>query len=97
MGLIEIRDLYKIYHEGLENEVRALDGVSLSIDCGEFVAIVGASGSGKVHHDEHSGLSGHPHPGGNTCWMTFPWPAAASGSWRRSAAGRSALFSRATT
>ena len=47
MGLIEIRDLYKIYGEGMENEVRALDGVSLSIDCGEFVAIVGASGSGK--------------------------------------------------
>ena len=47
MGLIEIRDLYKIYAEGMENEVRALDGVSLSIDYGEFVAIVGASGSGK--------------------------------------------------
>ena len=47
MGLIEIRDLYKIYAEGGENEVRALDGVSLSIDYGEFVAIVGASGSGK--------------------------------------------------
>ena len=47
MGLIEIRDLYKIYAEGEENEVRALDGVSLSIDYGEFVAIVGASGSGK--------------------------------------------------
>jgi len=47
MGLIEIKDLYKIYGEGQENEVRALDGVSLSIDYGEFVAIVGASGSGK--------------------------------------------------
>ena len=47
MGLIEIQDLYKIYNEGLESEVRALDGVSLSIDYGEFLAIVGSSGSGK--------------------------------------------------
>ena len=47
MKLIEIRDLYKIYGEGQENEVRALNGVSLSIDYGEFVAIVGASGFGK--------------------------------------------------
>jgi putative ABC transport system ATP-binding protein len=47
MSLIEIKDLYKIYGEGMENEVRALDGVDLSIDYGEFVAIVGASGSGK--------------------------------------------------
>ncbi len=45
--LIDIRDIYKIYHEGLESEVRALDGVSLGIDRGEFVSIIGQSGSGK--------------------------------------------------
>ena len=45
--LIELRDVYKIYGEGLESEVRALDGVSLTVDQGEFVAIVGQSGSGK--------------------------------------------------
>ena len=46
MALIEVKDIYKIYNPG-ENEVRALDGITLSIDRGEFVAIVGQSGSGK--------------------------------------------------
>ena len=44
--VIEIENLYKIYNPG-ENEVRALDGVSLTVYEGEFVAIVGHSGSGK--------------------------------------------------
>ena len=46
-NLIELKDIFKIYGEGLESEVRALDGVSLTIRRGEFVAIVGQSGSGK--------------------------------------------------
>ncbi len=44
--MIELKDVHKIYNPG-ENEVRALDGVNLFIEQGEFVAIVGQSGSGK--------------------------------------------------
>ena len=44
--IIRITDMYKIYNPG-PNEVRALDGVSLTVEKGEFVAIVGHSGSGK--------------------------------------------------
>lgn len=45
-ALVEIRDVCKIYNPG-ENEVRALDHVNVTIDEGEFVAIIGQSGSGK--------------------------------------------------
>ncbi len=44
--LIRVQNLMKIYNPG-ENEVRALDDVSLDIGQGEFVAIIGHSGSGK--------------------------------------------------
>lgn len=46
MEVLRVEDLTKIYGSG-ENEVRALDGVSFSVEQGEFVAIIGPSGSGK--------------------------------------------------
>lgn len=45
-ALIELKDIYKIYQMGSE-QVRANDGITLTINRGEFVAIVGKSGSGK--------------------------------------------------
>lgn len=47
MSLIELKNVCKIYNEGQESQVNALDGVSLTIDRGEFVAVIGTSGSGK--------------------------------------------------
>ena len=44
--LVEFQNIYKIYKMG-DSEVRALDGVSFSVFKGEFVAIIGQSGSGK--------------------------------------------------
>lgn len=46
MEILKVENLTKVYGQG-ENEVRALDGVSFSVEKGEFIAIVGPSGSGK--------------------------------------------------
>ena len=46
-GILEISGVSKTYDEGGENPVKALDGVSLSVNDGEFVSIIGLSGCGK--------------------------------------------------
>ncbi len=46
MEILRVENLTKVYGKG-ENEVRALDGVSFSVNKGEFVAVIGPSGSGK--------------------------------------------------
>ena len=45
--LIDVRQMSKIYNEGRENEVRALDNISLTVEWGEFLCSLGQSGSGK--------------------------------------------------
>lgn len=47
MNILEIKELRKTYGAG-ETQVRALDGINLTVERGEFVAVVGSSGSGKT-------------------------------------------------
>ncbi|MDQ3023692.1 MAG: ABC transporter ATP-binding protein [bacterium] len=62
-AVIDFRDITKVYHMG-EHEVRALDGVSFSINPGEMVAIMGASGSGKSTAMNIMGCLDRPSSGG---------------------------------
>ena len=64
--LIKVKDLCKIYNPG-ENEVRALDHVSLEIKKGELVAIIGQSGSGKSTFMNMLGCLDVPTSGSDRC------------------------------
>jgi putative ABC transport system ATP-binding protein len=50
--MIKVNNVSKLYEMG-DEQIHALDNVSLNIDRGEFVSIVGASGSRKIYINEH--------------------------------------------
>ena len=53
MAFIECKDLSHIYNKGMENEYKALEGIDLTIEKGEFVTILGTNGSGKSTLAKH--------------------------------------------
>ena len=53
MAFIECKDLSHIYNKGMENEYKALEGINLTIEKGEFVTILGTNGSGKSTLAKH--------------------------------------------
>ena len=53
MSFIEFKDLSHVYHEGQENEHRALAHITFNIEAGEFVVILGTNGSGKSTLAKH--------------------------------------------
>jgi ABC-type uncharacterized transport system ATPase component len=54
MSFIEFHDLSHVYHEGQENEHKALQGVDLNIEAGQFTVILGAEWVGKIHAGQAS-------------------------------------------
>ena len=68
MNIIEIKDLNRYFGEG-ENRVHILKNVSLNIEKGDFVAIIGQSGSGKIDLDEYHRMLGY----GNQWFLQNQW------------------------
>ena len=65
MSFIEFHDLSHVYHEGQENEHKALQGVDLNIEAGQFTVILGPNGSGKSTLAKH--INGLLLPTGGSC------------------------------
>lgn len=66
MSILQTIDLRKYY--GTEpNITKALDGVNFSVEEGEFVAVVGTSGSRKIHDASYDGRSGHAYQRKSYC------------------------------
>ena len=60
MSLLTVKNVKKIYTTRFGSvKVQALNDVNFSVEEGEYVAIMGESGSGKDHALKHSGFSGH--------------------------------------
>ena len=95
MEILKAENLIKIYGKG-DNQVKALDGVSLSVEKGEFVAVVGTSGSGKstlLHMLGRPGPAGfRKGTGGRKRYLYLKRGSAD----HISGEGRSALYSRPT-
>lgn len=65
--IIEISNLSHVYHDAQNNEIKALDGISLSVGQGEFVAVIGANGSGKSTLARH--LNALLRPTSGSCFI----------------------------
>lgn len=93
--LIRVENICKIYHPG-DNEVRALDGVNLTIGAGELVAVVGHSGSGKSTLMNILGCLDVP-TAGNTISMEAMFPVCRTMSFQISVIARLVLSFRGLT
>lgn len=48
--MLEIKNIYKTFNAGTVNEKRALNGLSLNLEDGDFVTVIGGNGARQIHH-----------------------------------------------